>query len=200
MTDRADTHFSAPARVLHWLMAALVVAALFIGMAMVSTVSSARPWLLVSHKAIGVAILGLVLIRLVVRRWRPPPPLPADLPKWIRTVAGASHVALYALMLALPLAGWAMLSAAGDPLWIAGGVRLPPLWPVDAEAYAVLRHLHRWLARLLALMFLAHLGAALWHALIRRDGVFAGMVRGAPRAQAPVEASPGLVPGPATGD
>ncbi|HRN60913.1 MAG TPA: cytochrome b/b6 domain-containing protein [Luteimonas sp.] len=201
MTDRSThTHFSAPARVLHWLVAALVIAMLFIGMAMVSTVSAARPWLLASHKAIGVVILGLVLVRLVVRWRRPPPPLPADLPRWIRMAAAASHIALYALMLTLPLAGWAMLSAAGDPLWIAGGMHLPPLWPVDAGDYAALRHLHRWLAWLLALAFLAHLGAALWHALIRRDGVFAGMVRRGPRSGAVIKAPPGPAPGPSQGD
>ncbi len=164
-----------PARLLHWLMAALILAMLFIGVGMVASVSERHAWLLRIHKPLGIAILLLAVLRLGVRLRHPPPPLPADLPALQRLAAHASHWLLYVLMLALPLVGWAMLSAGGYPVMLSESLRLPSIFPAGPTAFAVLRHLHAWLALLLFLTFLAHLGAALYHGLIRRDGVLSSM-------------------------
>lgn len=168
--------FALPARVLHWLMAVMILAMLFIGIGMVSSVSERHAWLLRIHKPLGIAILLLAVVRLAVRLRHPPPPLPADLPALQKLAAHASHWLLYALMIALPLVGWAMLSAGGYPVMLSDSLRLPAIFPTSATAFAILRHLHTWLAMLLFLTFLAHLGAALYHGLIRRDGVLASMV------------------------
>ena len=79
-------------------------------------------------------------------------------------------------MLALPLVGWAMLSAAGYPIGLVGSLVLPPILPRDPILYAWLRPLHTLLAYTLFGLVLAHLGAALMHGLIRRDGVFSSMI------------------------
>lgn len=168
--------FALPARVLHWLMAILILAMLFIGVGMVTSVSERHAWLIHIHQPLGIAILVLVVLRLAVRQRHPPPPLPADLPMLQKLAAHASHGLLYALMIAMPLVGWAMLSAGGYPVMLSGSLRLPSIMPANATAFAVLRHLHGWLALLLLLTFLAHLAAALYHGLIRRDGVLASMV------------------------
>jgi cytochrome b561 len=84
-------------------------------------------------------------------------------------------VLLYALMFALPLVGWAMLSAAGNPIVLLGTWHLPPILPHSANLYALLRPLHTVLAFAFFATFLVHLGAALTHALIFRDGVFQSM-------------------------
>ncbi len=170
--------FGLPARVLHWLMAVMILAMLFIGVGMVASVSERHAWLLRIHKPLGVAILLLAVLRLAVRlRLRhPPPPLPADLPALQKLAAHAAHWLLYALMIAMPLVGWAMLSAGGYPVMLSDSLRLPAIFPTSATAFAILRHLHTGLALLLFLTFLAHLGAALYHGLIRRDGVLASMV------------------------
>lgn len=161
-------------RALHWTMAAMILAMLFIGIGMVTTTS--RYQALVSiHRPLGVAILVLVALRLINRQVNPPPPLPANMPRHLRVAAHASHVALYALMFAVPLAGWSMLSAGGYPVVMFGALHLPPIVPHDAPLYALLRHAHTILALLLFATFLAHLGAALMHAFIFRDGVFSGM-------------------------
>lgn len=113
----AQPRFFAPlARLLHWLMALMIIAMLFIGAGMVASVSERHEWLIHLHKPLGIAILALVIVRLVVRFSTRQPPLPADLPLWQVLAAKASHVVLYALMLVLPLLGWAMISAAGDPV------------------------------------------------------------------------------------
>lgn len=172
---RSTTQFVLAARVLHWLMAIMIVSMLFIGVGMVASVSERHAWLLAIHKPLGIAILVLAIVRLIVRLRNPPPPLPADLPAVQKLAAHASHYLLYVLMIAMPLVGWAMLSAGGYPVMLSHSLRLPPIFPVNASAFAVLRHAHAWLAALLLLTFLAHLGAALYHGLIRRDGVLSSM-------------------------
>ncbi|TNC12973.1 cytochrome b [Methylobacterium terricola] len=166
--------FNLLARLLHWSMAAAILAMLLIGVAMVASLADYHV-LVGVHRPLGLLILLLVVVRLA-NRWRhPPPTLPADLPGWQRRAAHASHVALYGLMLAMPIIGWAMLSAARDPVALGGSFVLPPILPHSPLAYAWLRALHGVLAYALFCLVLAHLGAALLHALIRRDGVFASM-------------------------
>jgi cytochrome b561 len=162
-------------RLLHWTMAVLILVMLFIGVAMVSSVSDYAQ-LVAIHRPIGILILVLVAVRLINRLLSPPPPLPA-MPPLLRFVAHASHWLLYGLMFALPLVGWGMLSAAGNPITLIGSFHLPPILPHDKALYAILRPAHTVLAYLLFATFLAHLGAALTHALIFKDGVFRSMVR-----------------------
>ncbi|TWT19167.1 cytochrome b [Luteimonas marina] len=177
------TSYSLTQRVLHWVMAALILAMLFIGVGMVATVSGKHQWLLAIHKPLGIAILLLAIVRLFVRLRNPSPPLPSDLPGLQRIAAHLSHWLLYALMIAMPLLGWAMLSAGGSPVMLASDLRLPAILPENALAFAWLRTAHGVLAYLLFFVFLAHLGAALYHALIRRDGVLRSML-GAARSRA----------------
>jgi cytochrome b561 len=176
-------------RLLHWIMAVMVLAMLFIGVAMVGSLSDYHR-LVAIHRPLGVLILVLVAIRLVNRLIRPPPPLPAGMPAVLRLAARASHWLLYGLMVAQPLVGWGMLSAAGYPIVLAGAWHLPAILPLDDSLYAVLRPLHTVLAYLLFATFLAHLGAALTHALIFRDGVFQSManLRVWPKERSPAAA------------
>lgn len=173
---RSDPQMFVPiARVLHWLLAAMILTMLFVGIGMVASVSARHAWLVNFHKPLGIAILLLVIVRVVVRWRNPPPALPADLPVLQKLAAHASHWLLYLLMLALPLVGWAMLSAGGYPVMLGSSLRLPSIFPAGPVGFAVLRHLHTWLALLLFATFLAHMAAALYHGLIRRDGVLSSM-------------------------
>lgn len=171
-------HFAPLARLLHWLMAVMIIAMLFIGAGMVASVSERHEWLIHLHKPLGVAILLLVIVRIVVRFSTRQPPLPADLPGWQVLAAKASHLLLYGLMLILPLLGWAMISAAGDPVTLVGAVQLPAIVPANASLFAFLRKAHGYLAYLLFLTVLLHLTAALFHAWVRRDGVLQSMLSG----------------------
>lgn len=166
------------ARVLHWLMAAAILSMLFIGAGMVSTVAEKHNWLLAIHRPLGAIIFVLALVRLGFRLTHPAPPLPADLPAWQKLAAHASHWLLYALMIAMPLIGWGMLSAGDYPVTLFGGVHLPKILPSGPALFAWLREAHRYLAWLFFLTFLAHMGAALMHGLIRRDGVLQSMTGG----------------------
>jgi cytochrome b561 len=185
MSRLPSARFPWTSRLLHWLMAVMVVAMLFIGVGMVSSESLRYRVLVSVHEPLGIAILILVIVRVVNRLLNPPPPLPHAMPGWQRAAASGSHYLLYALMFMMPLVGWGMLSAAPYPVVLFGSLRLPPILPQDAALYAWLRQLHTVLAYLFFATFLAHLGAALFHALVRRDGVFQSM---APRRRPAHEA------------
>jgi cytochrome b561 len=174
-------HFSLMARLLHWLMALMIITMLFIGAGMVTSVSERHTWLIHLHKPLGVAILLFVVVRLALRVTTRQPPLPADLPVWQALAARASHLLLYALMLSLPLLGWAMISAAGDPVVLGNSLQLPSILPADAQTFAMLRKAHGYLAYLLFASVLLHLAAALFHGWIRRDAVLQSMLHGRDR-------------------
>jgi len=174
MTTGRD-RFSLLQRILHWLMAIMVLTMLFIGVAMVSTLRPRFLTLIAIHKPLGIAILALALLRLGVRLKLGAPPLPGDLPALQAIAAKLSHVVLYALLIAMPLIGWGMLSAGGYPIVLYGSFHLPQILPHSDLLHAILRTAHTVLAFLFFATILLHVAAALFHALIRRDGVFRAM-------------------------
>jgi len=169
------TQFTVLQRTLHWVMAIAILAMLFIGVGMVSTVMPKYLPLVATHKTLGIVILALALIRLVVRFIYGAPALPADMPAPMKLAAHLSHYVLYALMIAMPLIGWAMLSAAAYPVVLFAGVRLPRILPQNDQLHTLLWDAHYYLAFAFFAVVLMHLAAALFHALIRRDGVFESM-------------------------
>ncbi len=172
---RGRQHFTPLQRLLHWLMAVCILAMLFIGVGMVSTIEPKYLTLVSIHKPLGIAILLLVLVRLAVRLRYGAPSLPADLPEPMKLAAHLSHYALYALMIGMPLIGWAMLSAAAYPVVLFRGMRLPAILPQSDSLHALLWDAHFYLAFVFFALILLHVAAALFHALVRRDGVFDAM-------------------------
>jgi cytochrome b561 len=156
-------------------MAICIVAMLFIGVGMVSTIMPKYLPLVSVHKSLGITVLVLALIRLVTRLRYGAPPLPADLPAPMKLAAHLSHYAFYVLMIGMPLIGWAMLSAAGYPVVVFGSVRLPAILPQSGSLHALLWNAHFFLAFAFFALILLHAAAAMFHALVRRDGVFEAM-------------------------
>jgi cytochrome b561 len=155
-------------RVLHWLTAALVFSALFIGFVMVNSVSR-YAGLVMLHKTLGVTILVVVLVRVVNRLTHRAPPLPSTIGALERKVVILSEVSLYALLLIQPLLGWAMVSAAGGPVVVFGSLRLPRIAPFDAQLFWLLRQAHSVIAYALMAAIAAHISAVLLHTLTLRD-------------------------------
>ncbi len=174
MTTRR-TRFAAPQRLLHWLMAICILSMLFIGVGMVSTITPKYLTLVQIHKPLGIAILVLALIRLSLRFYYGAPALPADLPAPIKLVADLSQYIFYVLMIAMPLIGWAMLSAAEYPVVLFGSVHLPSILPVSPSLHTLLWRAHHYLALAFFGLILMHFGAILFHKLIRNDGIFETM-------------------------
>ena len=171
----ASRSFAPSQQLLHWLMAICILAMLFIGVGMVSTFGQGYLTLVSIHKPLGISILVLALVRLALRLRYGAPPLPVDLPAPMKLAASLSHYAFYALMIAMPLIGWAMLSAAAYPVVLFGGLTLPPILPQSDSLHTLLWTAHFYLAFAFFGLILLHVAAALFHALIRRDGVFEAM-------------------------
>ncbi|MGA8872436.1 MAG: cytochrome b [Candidatus Acidiferrales bacterium] len=169
------TQFTGLMRLLHWLMAAMVLTMLGIGVAMVASLGDYH--LLVSiHRPLGIAILILVVIRLVTRLSSTLPAFPPTMSPQERLAAHASEMLLYTLLFVQPLVGWGMLSAARYPIVLFGSLHLFPILPHSVMLYAFLRETHTILAYLFFLAFVAHFGAILFHTLIVRDGMLGRMV------------------------
>ena len=161
-------------RILHWLTAIAIFSALFIGFVMVNSLGSYAA-LVGVHMTLGVLILCIVVVRAANRFTHRAPKLP-DTVGWVehKMVVG-SELGLYALMLAQPLVGWAMVSAMGRPVVIFGSVRLPRIAPFNADLFFVLRQTHSVLAYTLVAVIAAHVSAVLLHTLTLRDGMLSRM-------------------------
>ncbi len=175
MSTAGPTQFALLSRILHWLMAALLLSMLFIGVTMVASLSDYHK-LITIHRPLGILILVLAAIRLATRMLTSLPPFPPAMPQVERKVATASEVLLYVFFFALPLVGWGMLSAGHYPIVMFGTVHLPPILPARPGLYAILRETHTVFAYLLFLAFLAHFGAILFHTLVLRDGLLNRML------------------------
>lgn len=183
-----ETGWGAPARLLHWAIAALILFQLGMGAWMANFVDDlyARFAMTQTHKSWGTVVFALAVARISWRMANPvAPALPEATPRWERLAASLSHGLLYALMLLLPVSGWLMASASelqemyGVRNMVFGLFEMPdPFVPGDAGLEAVFRAIHVGGAITLSLVLLAHAGAALRHHFVLRDDVLRRMIRG----------------------
>ena len=168
------THFNVTARILHWLMASMILTMIFVGLAMMTSLRW-RPWLLDLHIPLGTAILLLVIIRFINRLSFSVPKMPASMSNFQSKAAAALHWLMYGMMLALPLTGWAQLSAGGFLVKVFPGVNLPAILPQNPFLFALMHDAHKVMAWVFFLMIIGHLSAALLHAWVYRDGLFSSI-------------------------
>lgn len=176
---KTDNRYSSAAIAIHWLTALLIFGAIAMGVYMTSLqISPTRLKLYNWHKWLGISILALSLVRVLWRAThRPPVDLP--MPAWQRRAAHLTHWALYALLFAVPLAGWAYSSASGFPVVVFGLIPLPDLVAPDRSLAEALKALHVGLALGLGAGIVLHVAAVCKHQLLDRDGILSRMV---PRA------------------
>jgi cytochrome b561 len=162
---------------LHWLIAFAIIGSFSVGLYMVDLPLSPQKLRIYSwHKWAGVTIFLCVVLRLGWRLLHRPPELPAAMPAWQRNLAGATHILLYLLMVAVPLSGWLMSSAKGfQTVWF-GVLPLPDLLDKDKELGDLLLQLHMLLNFSMAALVFLHVGAALKHHFFDRDDVLARMI------------------------
>ncbi|BEV72235.1 cytochrome b [Paludibacterium sp. THUN1379] len=172
MKSAINARYAKSAVLLHWLMAFLIIACFAVGLKIWSLpLSPLRLKLILSHKSTGILILSLLALRVLVRLFSKVPPLPDHMGPGEQRLAHLGHLALYLLMLAVPLSGWAMSSAFGIPVVAFGVVHLPALLPADQALGEQLQLVHRGLNLLLALTVIGHVLVALKHHFIDRDGM-----------------------------
>lgn len=174
VAEPAAARFGLPAQILHWAMAVLILVMLGLGASLVGSLGN-YPAVLAWHKAVGFVVLVLAVLRIGNRIWHKPPPAPDSVVGPERIAVALSEAAMYALFLAQPIVGWALVSASGIPVEFAGA-RLPAIAPTDIHLYGLLRVTHSALAYALLLCVVTHIGAVLFHTLGLRDRLLSRML------------------------
>ena len=163
---------------LHWLVAGLAAGVVALGWAMLAAPAntpSGDLWLL-WHRSVGLVILAAMLFRLLWRWRHRPPPLPQSVPPSVAALAHASHLSLYAILIAMPLAGYVNAAAAGHAVSLFGLVSLPPLLPENLRLSQAAIAVHLAGQYLFYFLVLLHIAGALYHVILRGDGVFERML------------------------
>ncbi|HET9375654.1 MAG TPA: cytochrome b/b6 domain-containing protein, partial [Chthoniobacterales bacterium] len=133
-TRKPGTQFALQSRILHWLMAAMLLVMLFIGVTMVASLGDYH-LLVAIHRPLGIMILILAAVRLINRICTKLPPFPPAMSLRERFLASSAERLMYTLMFVLPLVGWGMLSAGHYPIVMFGPVHLPPILPPNPTLY-----------------------------------------------------------------
>ena len=168
-------------RLLHWLMAVIIVGLLIVGLIMADR-AEANIWddltniLYAWHKALGFSIIFLLILRILLRRRSGVPAYPSHVSPKLLSIAHQAHTVLYTLMIVVPLLGWAGVTAYPALITI-GGYNLPamPFVPVNEDLAKQIFNIHGWLALALGAVITAHIAGGLKHLFIDRDGVFQRM-------------------------
>ena len=161
--------------ILHWLLAWFIIASLLFGFFVLARIPNADPRkldMLEWHMGLGMAIFAAMVLRLGVR-WRTAKPAPAGIgtPASARA-AGRAHLAFYVLVFAMVATGYStgLIARLDEIVFARSGAPLPARFDAYPTFIA-----HGWIAALLAILITLHVLGALWHALVRRDGVMRRM-------------------------
>lgn len=172
-----ESRYGAVAQVFHWTIVVLIVTQFVLankaehlprGAAQLAT--------LAQHKSVGITILALAILRLIWRWLNPVPAPPSSMPHWQRVAARVSHVALYILLLCVPVLGWFMSSARNFPVSWFGLFTLPDFIAPNRAAFELLRAAHVICATTLGVLALVHIAAALKHHFVDHDDVLRRML------------------------
>ncbi len=175
MADNSE-RYSLIARSIHWLTALLVLCMVPAGLVMIRIDSgSLQNQLFDFHRSVGVTLMVLTVLRLLYRLTHKPAPLPEDMPVWQVWAARATHVFLYGFLLVNPFVGWVATSAYGAAISVFGLFTMPAIVAKDRALADQLFSVHMALGLLFTAAVLLHIGAALYHGIIRKDGVLSRM-------------------------
>jgi len=179
MEQQQTVGYTATQRALHWATAAIVIVLLAAAIGM----NNVPPGplmnnLYVLHWSLGVVVFPLVLVRLAIRLRRPSPELPEEMPGWQRFAAHATHALLYTILLVNPVLGYLTKSAFGGPVSFFWVLDLPPAIAKNEALFERLSTVHVIIGFVMIAAIAMHVGAALYHGIIRRDGVFSRMTTG----------------------
>ena len=168
-TGDATVRYSRGAATFHWLTVILVLSQIYVGFRFGDLPRGpARIELFTIHKTLGATILIVTLLRLGYRLINPPPPYPAELPKWDRFIAVWSHRVVYTVLIALPLTGLIAVSDRAKDGWVdlIWGLQIPALPIGDGELFGEIHEVLVWTT---VALLVIHVAAAIYHHLIVRD-------------------------------
>jgi cytochrome b561 len=180
MVERVGASYNGTAKTLHWLIVLLLIAQFIFAWTMPDIKRDTPVTTLISlHFTFGMIILAVAIVRLLWRLTHPEPPPEESIPPWQTTSARIVHWLLYVLIFVVPILGWINASWRGMPI-VMFGLTVPPLIGTRAPGWQWTGDVHGLLANyaMLGLVGL-HVLAALYHYVVRRDGVLQRMLPGA---------------------
>lgn len=184
-TDAAhpDGQYSTVAKWFHWITLVLMAITLPVGFVIKYIANEPFATKLVFyavHESAGLTILLVTIARLIWRLANPPPPLPDHIPAPMRLAASAVHWLLYLALIAQPVLGFAMTNAYGYPMQGAtaylGFIDIPAVMAENQSLAETLKKLHTWVGYSIAALLVAHIGGAIYHHAVRRDGTLMRML------------------------
>lgn len=178
MSLNQATKYSGLAMTLHWLVAIAVIVTWRIAeTAEQAPDREARSEIMGNHFALGVVIFALVATRFIWRQMNPPPPQMLNHAGWEKVLAKTTHLAMYALLLVMPLAGWIAMSLYGSPISVWGVVEVPAL-PVgeNPDLAGQIFDIHAIAGTTLLVLIAVHVLATLKHTFIDKDGTIFRML------------------------
>lgn len=176
MTEHTNG-YRTPARLIHWLTAIIILIMIPVGALMVQDglPRTLQNTLFIMHKNVGTLVLILVAVRLFYR-WRNPPQLAhVELPRIQELAAHLTHLGLYAMLIIMPLAGFVRVRAGGFPIEILDALGLTALVPRSEALAEFAKMVHYYGSYAIAGLAVMHIGAALFHKFIKKDGIFSRM-------------------------
>lgn len=170
-------HYTAPAIVLHWLIALFLFGQIAFGwfLGTIPRGASSRGFYVNMHKSTGLTLALLIVVRIVWRIANRPPRLPSFMSNWERRAAKQNHVALYACMLGMPLSGYIASNFSKYGVKLFNSILLPPWGVNDPRVYAIFNTTHVVLSYVFVALIIVHMLAAVRH-VIRGDGILARML------------------------
>jgi cytochrome b561 len=174
--NTTDT-YGALAKFLHWTIVVLIIAQYFIAEAADELPDGIEKLSLLSrHKSLGMVVLILALVRIGWKLANRGTPAPVPMPDWQRKAAAAGHGLLYLLILAQPVTGWAMSSAANFPVTLFGWFQFPNLVAPNHDLHEALQELHEGLFWTMAVVAFGHAAAAVYHHFWMKDDTLRRML------------------------
>ncbi|SRR5258706_9792290 len=180
--ENTEQGYGAVAIMLHWLMAALLIMLVLLGLYMTSLpdvgFDKKKISLVLYHKHLGLLAFMMAALRLAWRVGSALPRLVEKIPDWQKLAARLVHLCFYGVMFAQPITGWLMSSASGIPVSFFGLFELPDLIPYSESLFQTFVEIHKWLGYALVLLILIHAGAALRHHFVLKDETLKKMLPG----------------------
>jgi cytochrome b561 len=175
-----DGQYSRLAKVFHWTTVPLLFLAIASGLVIRFIKDDPKMGFYALHESVGLIILMLSIARLAWRGFSTPPLLPDHIPAKMRLAASAVHHALYAALILQPLLGFFMTNAYGFPMQGAtaflGFIDLPRFMAEAPTLALVLHWAHSLIGWSLPFLLAAHIGGAIYHHALRRDGTLLRML------------------------
>lgn len=173
----APETYSAVSKWVHWIVALCILGLIPVGVIMQKVGEGPlQDRLYDLHRSTGILVLALAVLRVAARIAYGVPHPARTLTPLELAASTAAHRTLLILIFVMPIVGWLMMSAYGADVPIFGLFTLPRILPESEATYTALSWTHFALGLLMALVILAHVGGALMHALVKRDGVIQRML------------------------